>query len=227
MRRRLLASVAFTALALGPALAADIPMSRHIPPARAPAYVPFFSWNGLYIGINGGYGSGRSNWTDTVTTATTGDFDLDGALVGGTLGYNMQLGSFVLGIETDIDWSDIKGSTTVGCAVACQTANDWLGTLRGRLGLALDRFMPYVTGGVAYGHVKGTMTGVGSFGSTNVGWTAGGGLEYAFLNSWSVKLEYLYVDLGKATCDAICSGGNPFDVEFTSHLMRAGLNYKF
>jgi outer membrane immunogenic protein len=227
MRQALLAGVGFTALAIGSALAADMPPTRYTPP-RAPTPVPFFSWSGFYLGINGGYGFGRSNWTDTVTAVSSGGFGLSGALIGGTAGYNLQMGSAIFGIETDFDWSNIKGSTAAGCPAAnCETANDWLGTLRARLGFALDRFMPYLTGGMAYGQVKGTVAGTGSVSSSNMGWTAGGGLEYAFAKQWSAKLEYLYVDLGKNTCNAACSGGNPFDLEFRSHLVRGGLNYRF
>jgi opacity protein-like surface antigen len=82
-------------------------------------------------------------------------------------------------------------------------------------------------GGVAYGQVKGTVAGIGSVSNTNVGWAAGGGLECAFANNWSVKFEYLYVDLGKDFCNAARSGGNPFDVEFRSHLIRGGLSFRF
>jgi outer membrane immunogenic protein len=228
MKRLWLASVGFTALTAGAALAADIPPARYVPPARAPAYVPFFSWNGFYLGINAGYGWGDSKWTDNVTAATTGNFDTSGAVIGGTAGYNLQTGSMVFGVETDFDWSNIKGTTVVGCpAPGCETTNEWLGTARARLGYAIDRALPYVTGGLAYGQVKGTVPGVGSFSDTSIGWTAGGGFEYAFAGNWSAKLEYLYVDLGAATCNAACSGGNPFDVEFTAHLLRGGLNYKF
>ena len=112
----------------------------------------------------------------------------------------MQLGGVVVGIETDLDWSGIKGSTTTNCATTCTTSNSWIGTTRGRIGYAFDRFMPYFTGGGAYGRVKASASGIGSFSSTEVGWTAGGGVEYAFVNNWSAKIEYLYVDLGNMTC---------------------------
>ena len=227
MMRRLLAGVGFTALAVVSALAVDVPPGRYMPPPRAPAYVPFFSWTGFYVGLNAGYGWGTSKWTDNVANSTTGDFNLSGAVAGGTLGYNMQMGSVVFGLETDFDWSNIKGSTTTNCATICETRNDWLGTARGRVGYAFDRFLPYVGGGLAYGRVKGNMTGAGNFSKTQFGWTAGGGLEYAFANNWTAKVEYLYVDLGKVNCDAACSGGNPFDVTFTSHLVRGGVNFKF
>ena len=167
MRRTLLASVASTALAIASALAANVPPTRYTPP-RAPTQVPFFSWSGFYLGVNGGYGLGRSNWTDTVTAVSSGGFDLSDAVIGGTAGYNRQMGSAVFGIETDFDWSNIKGSTAAGCPAAnCETANDWLGTLRARLGFALDRFMPYLTGGMAYGQVKGAVAGTGSVSSSS------------------------------------------------------------
>jgi outer membrane immunogenic protein len=227
--RRLLASVACSLL-VTTAHAADFG-SRPLPPPRsAPVLVPFFTWNGFYAGINAGYGFGTSKWTNTVTGVSTGNFGVDGALVGGTAGTNLQLGGYVLGIEGDIGWNFAKGSNqgsaVPGCGTTCETTSDWLGTLRGRLGYALDRFLPYVTGGASFGNIEGTAAGGGSS-KTAIGWTAGGGLEYAFLNNWSARVEYLYVDLGTATCGAACSGGNPFDVTYTTQILRGGLNYKF
>jgi outer membrane immunogenic protein len=226
MKRLLLAAVGVAAVAVTSAFAADMPPSRPLPTPRAPAYVPFFTWNGFYLGLNAGYGFGDSKWTNTITSATTGSFNVNGALVGGTAGYNLQLGSMVVGLETDFDWSDIKGSTN-NCISTCKTQNTWLGTARGRIGYAFDRFLPYFTAGAAFGEVKGTVTGAGNFAETEVGWTAGAGVEYAFLDNWTAKLEYLYVDLGKANCNTACSGGNPFDVTFTTSIVRGGLNYKF
>jgi outer membrane immunogenic protein len=202
MKRLLLAIVGTLAVAAASALAADMPPSRSLPLPRAPAYVPFFTWNGFYIGINAGYGFGRSAWTDTVTQDSTGNFNVNGPMVGGTVGYNLQFGTFVLGLEGDLDWTNIKG-------------------------YAFDRFLPYITGGGAYGDVKGSLLGVGDFKQTKAGWTGGAGVEYAFIDNWSAKIEYLYVDLGKATCDAACSGANPITATFKSNVVRAGLNYKF
>lgn len=230
MKKSLLAGMSFAALVATAAVAADVPPSRYIPPPRAPAYVPFFSWNGFYVGINAGYGWGRSQWTNAGTGASTGSFNADGALVGGTAGYNLQMGSFVFGAETDIGWSGMKGTSTAAiCGTQCETSNQWLGTLRGRLGYAMDRVMPYATVGLAYGGLEGSRAAATpGFSTTVIGWTAGGGLEYAFASgNWSAKLEYLYVDFGSATCDAVCSGTTAFDVDFHSHALRAGLNYKF
>ena len=229
MTRLLLASVglAAVAVAVGSALAADMPPSRRLPPPRAPAYVPFFTWNGVYIGINAGYGFGRSTWTDTITQVSTGSFAVNGALIGGTVGYNVQFSSFVFGFEGDLDWSNIKGSTTTNCISTCETSNTWLGTGRGRVGYALDRFLPYFTAGVAFGDVKGSVTGLGSASQTKVGWTAGAGLEYAFVDHWTAKFEYLYVDLGTATCSSGCTLVNPINMTFKTNIVRGGVNYKF
>jgi len=223
MKRRLLAAGCFAAAFAGSALAADMPLG----PARAPAYVPFFTWNGFYIGVNGGYGFGRSNWTDTVTLLSTGGFDTTGGLIGGTVGYNVQFGGWVLGIETDVAWSNLKGSATINCVGTCQTSNEWLGTARTRIGYAFDRFMPYITGGAAFGGIKGTLGGIGTFSETEVGWTWGAGIEYAFAERWSAKVEYLYVDLGRANCNVTCSGGNPIEATFTTNLVRGGVNFRF
>ena len=75
-------------------------------------------------------------------------------MVGGTLGYNMQFGSAVFGVEADIDWSGVKGSTTTNCPLGCETKNTWFGTARGRIGYAFDRFLPYFTGGAAFGDIQ-------------------------------------------------------------------------
>jgi outer membrane immunogenic protein len=221
-----LAAVAVTSAAMTSALAADLPRGQPLPPPRAPAYVPFFTWNGFYVGINAGYGFGHSTWTDTVTLDSTGSFKVNGPMVGGTAGFNLQFSSFVLGLEGDFDWSGIKGSTTK-CLGTCETSNNWLGTARGRVGYAFDRFLPYLTGGTAFGDIKGTFVGVGEFKATKVGWTAGAGFEYAFMDHWSAKIEYLYVDLGKATCSAACSGSDATDATFKTNVVRGGVNYKF
>jgi outer membrane immunogenic protein len=209
------------------ALGADAPERRLPLPRTVATYVPFFTWNGAYVGINAGYGFGSSQWTDTVTQASTNKFSTSGGLIGGTVGYNLQLSTVVVGVEGDIGWSGIKGSTTTNCITTCETSVGWLGTARGRIGYAFDRFLPYFTAGAAFGEVKGSVLGFGSFSQTQVGWTIGGGLEYAFLNNWSAKVEYLYVDLGDAGCNATCSGGNPLNVTFTTNILRGGVNYKF
>ncbi|MGA2566804.1 MAG: outer membrane protein [Pseudolabrys sp.] len=200
-----------------PAFAADMPT-----PFKAPAYAAPFNWSGFYLGINGGYGWGKSSWTDPLSGGTTGDFNLSGAMAGGTVGYNLQTGQFVLGVEGDIDYSWMTGTDATGC---CQTRNDWFATARGRLGYAFDRWMPFLTGGAAFGDVKMNTVGASET-ATRIGWTAGGGLEYAFMGAWSAKVEYLYADLGKASCSAATCGVTT-DVTFKANIVRAGVNYHF
>src|ERR1700686_1431174 len=156
MKKVLLASVGIIALGVASASAAD--MQRRAMPAKAPAYVtPVYNWTGPYIGISGGGGWGRSDFSAPLSS---GSFNTSGGLVGGTLGYNYQIGQVVLGVEGDLDWSNIGGSTTCG-VTTCETRNHWLSTARGRLGYAVDRFMPYVTGGAAFGDIKTSVAGVG------------------------------------------------------------------
>jgi outer membrane immunogenic protein len=217
MKKLLLASVGVIALGVTAASAADI--SRPMPAKAPPIYVePPFSWTGFYVGINGGGAWGSSDFSAPLST---GSFDLRGGLVGGTLGYNWQMNALVLGLEGDLDWANISGS--VACAPGvCETRNNWLGTFRGRLGYAMGRFMPYVTGGLAVGGVKTSVTGFADSSTTRTGWTVGGGLEYAVSGPWSIKVEYDYVDLGRASAPVAGS-----DAKFQSHIVRAGLNYRF
>jgi outer membrane immunogenic protein len=223
--RLLLAFVGAMSVASSAVHGADVVPSRRLPVPRA-VYVPFFTWSGFYLGINGGYGFGTSRWTDTATTVSTGDFNTSGFVVGGTAGYNMLFGAAVLGIEADIDWTDIHGRTTTNCPLGCETKNTWLGTARARLGYAFDRFLPYFTGGGAFGDIRATAAPFAGTTKTQFGWALGAGIEYAFLNNWSAKLEYLYVDLGSVQCPA-ASCGSTIDTTFQVNLIRGGVNYKF
>ena len=181
----------------------------------------------LYVGINAGYAYGRSNWTDTVSLVSTGNFNVTGSQAGGTLGYNMQAGNIVFGLETDLDWSGVKGSTMTNCLLTCETKNTWLGTACGRIGYAFDSFLPFFGGGMAYGGLRSPTAPAARPPPPRSAGRLVGGVEYAFVGGWSAKLEYIYVDLGKASCNTTCTGGNPFDVKFNANIMRAGLNYKF
>jgi len=204
------------------AQAADIP--RPVYKGVHPV-VAYYNWTGFYVGVNAGYGWGSSDWS-LVPTASNKP---KGFLAGGTLGYNYQIGSIVWGLEGDLDWSNVKDTVVCAPLVNCGTSNPWLATFRGRIGYAFDRWLPYFTGGGAYGSVKATID-VPSFGLTasssnnQLGWTVGAGLEYAFLGNWSAKLEYLYVDLGSFNA-AIAPVVN--NVSFKENIVRAGLNYKF
>ena len=208
-------------ISVSPVLAANLP---------APAYdsKPFFNWTGLYAGVNGGFGFGTSRWTAGGTT--TGDFDVSGWMVGGTLGYNWQHGNIVLGVEGDVDWSGISGTTTNTCSRnTCETENNWLGTARVRLGYATGNWLPYVTGGVAVGDVAEKPIMANNTHPTNtatqVGWTVGVGIEWALPANWSAKLNYLYVDLPDAPCGSVCVAGGK--AAFKTSIVRVGLNRRF
>src|ERR1700691_332870 len=135
--RRILVAGALAFVAGGQALAADLPPPM-APPPRAPATyvpapVPFYNWGGIYFGINGGYGFGSSNWTATGGGPSTGSFNTTGFLGGGTVGFNYQWAAIVAGLEGDLDWTNLKGSSsaTGPCATAgtsCQTSASYLGT---------------------------------------------------------------------------------------------------
>ena len=142
MQRVFLVLVSVAALT-GTAAAADL--SRPAPQTyyKAPVVAPAYNWSGFYLGLNGGGAFGRSTWD------TTGGFDISGGLVGATVGYNYQFGQAVAGVEADIDWADISGSSTTNCVTGCKTSDTWLSTVRGRLGYAADRFMPFITGTAA------------------------------------------------------------------------------
>lgn len=210
------------------AQAADLsprgPVYKAVP---GPAYSPF-EWTGFYFGINGGGGFGTSRHNFALTT--TGDYRVSGGLIGGTIGHNWQTGSYVFGAEGDLGWSNIKGSAPCPNPVfTCGSELSWLATGRGRLGFVFDRWLPYATAGGALGDVKATVTGPVNFPgvtATRLGWTVGGGLEYAAWTYWSLKAEYLYVDLGSFNCGAQC-GAAVDNVSFKTHIIRAGLNYRF
>lgn len=213
------------------AQAADLPSRSNSPSYyKAPAELPF-SWTGFYAGINGGYAWGQSSWSDSAVGADSGNFNASGGLVGGQLGYNWQTGSVVLGIETDADWMSVKGSTAgLGAVCAtdgggqCQTQQSWVGTTRARVGYAFDRWLPFVTGGVAYGNIQAVQP-TGTSTSTNVGWAAGAGLEYGINRNWTAKVEYLHIDLGTATFMGAASGTPTLAVPVTNELARIGINY--
>ncbi|WP_418294817.1 outer membrane protein [Microvirga ossetica] len=208
------------ATALGTAAhAADLP-SRFAPPPVAAA-VPVFTWTGFYVGVNAGYGW-NTNDDDVVINGTAFEVDDEGGFVGGAqIGYNYQIGSFVVGLETDIQYADIGGDTTLPGLDSHDDDDNWFGTVRGRAGYAFDRALIYATGGLAYGKIS---NGFSNSDDTNVGWTLGAGVEYAFTNNLTAKVEGLYVNLEQDDDDVPNISGKD-ETEFG--VIRAGLNYKF
>ena len=205
--------------AISTASAADLSRQMYTKAAPAPYMAPYYNWTGFYLGVNGGGGWGTSTWD------STGSFDTSGALAGGTIGYNWQFGTWVIGLEGDIDWANFSDSAA--CAgLNCQTKTNWFGTARGRIGYAFDRFMPYFTGGAAFGDIEARRTGFVGASDTNVGWTLGAGIEGAIADRWTAKVEYLYADLGDISCSAAACGVAT-TVDHRLNVLRAGLNYRF
>ncbi len=179
---------------------------------------PVATWNGPYVGINGGYAWG-GNSDLIVSGYNDPSFAPNGWFGGGQIGYNWQgmwHPNLVLGIEADIDGADITGSKTVGTATA-KDSLDWFGTVRGRVGYAVGAALIYGTGGFAYGDAQDKVSG-GKTTEHTTGYAAGGGVEYAFNPAWSGKAEYLYINLDSIECVTA-----KFDNEYNT--VRVGLNY--
>ncbi|WP_448953001.1 outer membrane protein [Labrys neptuniae] len=172
----------------------------------------------------------------------------NGAALGGQVGYNYQFGQFVGGVEADISWFSGNKSTHYAATVfpgavittSSKRSTDYFGTVRARLGYTpIDRFLVYATGGLAYGEAKSSFTVVvpyafpplnaTSSGKSNVGWTVGAGLEYAFTDHWTAKVEYLYYDLGSKSSTMSYAGISTMTgkAKNDGSLARVGVNYKF
>lgn len=216
--------------------AADMPTKAPVP---APVVAQVYNWTGLYVGVNGGYGWGQqdpltlfSNRFDRST------FNINGGMFGGTMGAQIQQGYVVLGLEGDIDWANIKGNgistPTIAGAAQPITLNiasniSAVGTARARVGVAMNNWLFYGTGGAAF--VKSSANGTSIAGSAcgtlgvlpncsasawRPGLAAGLGVEWAFMQNWSAKLEYLYI--------AVAGSGANTD---RLNTIRAGINYRF
>jgi outer membrane immunogenic protein len=213
---------------------------------KAPIYqpAPSYNWTGFYVGAVAGYAWGTSQHIVPLTSGgplagvnASDPFKVSGGLFGATLGYNYQINNWVVGIEGD--WSLSTKSGVHGSSISLlnplftvSTSEQSLATVRGRVGYAFDRFLAYGTFGWAMARVKAedfSLLSVASETQTMTGWAAGAGVEYAFLQNWSVKAEYLYVDLGSKTFfnPNPNLGGVPHSVTLTDNIIRVGLNYKF
>ena len=242
MNKLAIAALALSAFA-APAFAADLAV-------KAPRVVaPVWSWNGWYGGFNVGGSFGKASDSVSfagVPLATAGSQDLNGVIGGGQIGYNWQSGTWLFGLEADIQGSSERNNdpalasllftpailfAPVTGTLGVNEKLDWFGTVRGRLGvLASPNWLLYATGGLAYGGVQtnetlnftGVVVGTNSnsFNTTRAGWTAGGGVETVLGNNWTGKIEYLYIDLGTfSNTWAVPGAGAAFTpVGFSSHV---------
>jgi outer membrane immunogenic protein len=232
MKKLLLAGLAAGAWS-SCAVAADL--GGYAPPRQEPIYEPVrernaFNWQGLYFGANAGYGWGNDN-----AASYNGDFGGNGNLNpsgwmgGGQIGYNAQFNWLVLGLEADLQGADISDSTALdsGGFTSVKTDIDWFSTLRGRIGYAAGPTLIYFTGGWAFADLDQSVSSpTASISKDEIasGYTVGGGLEWQFAPNWSLKTEYLYVDLGDQKLTGP-SGTYTTDTDF--HTVRAGVNFHF
>lgn len=239
MLRKLLLSTLLATVASS-AMAADMwaPMSAPAPYMAAPAP---YDWTGFYVGVNGGYDwskqsfGGVSYGGTTIGVSGLPSVSLDGVTAGGTVGSNLQYGNTVFGLEGDLDWSNSKGTLGLrGTDISLNDNDDYSGTVRGRVGYAFGRLLPYVTGGLYWQRSKATIsspTYLGPYGvsvnDTSVGWTLGGGVEYALTNNWSVKAEYLYARANPSFASTTSFGSVALKINGDVNIVRAGVNYKF
>lgn len=238
------------------AFAADLPVAPPPPPP------PIFTWTGFYLGVNLGLGGDRFSYpfSAVVPVAATGiggnaTITSSGIIGGGQVGWNWQFANnFVVGLEADFSGAAIRGKVTanaggvvagavpLGASIQAGSRIDYIGTVRGRVGYAWDRFLVYGTGGFAYGEVNSSISASAAIAgaaaafqasqnSSRTGWAAGGGFEYALTNNLTVKTEYLFVSLGTNTIlsTPLLGGlvGLNISQKTQANIVRAGLNYKF
>ncbi|MDT6941424.1 porin family protein [Brucella pseudogrignonensis] len=195
---------------------------------------PSFTWNGAYLGGQIGYGWGKSTFSDA--DGEGGRLKPDGFLGGLYAGYNFDLGnSVVLGIDGDVTYNNLKkrfSETDIdGDFASLESKLRWSGAVRARAGYAVDRFLPYIAGGVAFGQVKNSATSIvdgfeDNFSSskTHTGWTAGAGVDYAATDNVILRLEYRYTDYGHKNFDV---DGVDTRNKFKTNEVRLGVAYKF
>ena len=233
MNKRLISSAMLALVSIGVpgAQAADLLLDYNSPLVIETSA---HDWSGFYAGIFAGYGAGRATSTSLVPAAES-PVDVQGMLLGGTVGANAQFGNFVLGVEGDLAWSGVDGSATCAGAPAftCTGSLDWLSSGKLRAGVAVDKVLLFGTAGISAGGITASVDpapggATGTFSSTVRGWTIGGGAEMAVTDAMSIKAEYAYHDFRtvQAPVNTIANLG-PTDIKSNAHTVKLGLNYRF
>jgi outer membrane immunogenic protein len=247
MRKLLLGAVAGAGL-IAPAMAADMPVKA--PPQVAAAV---YSWTGFYIGAHAGYG-----WNDNASTILDGGVTFPagfviatepkGGLFGGQVGFNLQSGPVVYGVEVDGAVATLTDTTRSQSPLIAGRYNDsrrdidWLVTAAGRLGYAVNNWLWFAKGGYAWAKhtaYSETFSPAGAVLVTNVaddvrgGWLVGGGVEWGLAANWSLKVEYNYIDFGSkniSSTQTVVGGAVtavPRDVDSHMQIVKAGLNFRW
>jgi len=254
MRNLLFAQAAVLAVTLaGPAIAADLPLKSEVP-----YVAPRFSWTSCYLGGHVGGGFARKDMIDpvqlvqdsfggpgTTTGITTVRTSPSGVVIGGQIGCDYEFASnLVIGIEGAASGSTMKGRTNVGLPAGApdlalvQANTDFLTSVTGRVGYAFDNVLLYAKGGVALAGDKYNVSGVSSIGNggpfnfqgldNRLGWTVGGGVDWAFSRHWSMNVEYDYYKFGNGNIlmsDPLSGGAGVVDVKQTVQVVKVGVNF--
>jgi outer membrane immunogenic protein len=212
-------------------------------PYDLPQYsMPALMWSGVYLGLNAGY-SASHDFTREISASPYDGMALEhfgsrasGFTGGGQIGYNYQTGHLVVGLEADANYADVSRviASPTG-AVTSDVAGGFVGTLRPRVGFAWGPWLLYGTGGLAYANVNTTITGntgnalMASNSDWRVGWAAGGGLDYALGRNWSMRAEYMHIDLGRVDLSGVALDTNSYAWRdhLTDNVLRLGVNYRF
>jgi outer membrane immunogenic protein len=256
MKKLLISAIALLAINTVPAVAADTAVKA------LPVAAPVPTWTGFYIGINGGGAWGTIDGTardiapppdlffapgniPAVNAGGTRSFNTSGGLAGGQIGYLVQAGKAIFGIEASVDWADFRGSTTSGFILYPLNAptgftwnlrgsSDFLATFTGRIGYDFGSWYPYLTGGGAVARLKYSANYVETFYPTNntfsftndaFGWVIGGGAEFRVSQHWMLRGEYLHIEFdsfggnGLIQCTAgvgACGAANATTFNFNS-----------
>ena len=230
-------AIAAAALVLGTAGASAADLAAR-PYTKAPAPVAaLYNWTGFYIGAQVGYAWGDNSTREFVTatgvpTAFIQGFNADGFVGGGHIGYNWQVGQFVFGLEGDLEGADVKGGYRLANFNGTDFRIDAQASIRGRLGVAFNNSLLYVTGGAAWADMDHTYvfanTLFETISTTRTGWTVGAGWEYGFTPNWSARLEYRYTDFGTFRNNSTFSfPGFSYEHDPVFHTVRAGISYRF
>ena len=225
-------------LAIGAVHAADMATPKTAMPNLPPPMQSDMEWTGFYFGLNGGYGWSQALSISIAEPATDTNLTRSsnmpsGFVGGGQVGYNWQSGHWVFGFEADIQYVDLGGAIEwngfEGLMIS-SGQSQYMGTVRARLGYAIDRTLFYATGGFAYGGLVDNPLSGNS--TSNQGFAVGGGFEYAFTNNWTGRFEGLYLNLENKSKSASATM-NGVNYVLTARpgdgagLMRVGVNYKF
>jgi outer membrane immunogenic protein len=207
----------------------------------------YFTWSGFYVGANAGFAFGSTTTTDIVATngvcwvscGAQWGTKVSGGTGGGQIGYNWQFGSIVLGVERDLGYLGASGTGPYPLlpTTTANTNGGFFSTARARAGFTVDHLLVYATGGwfgadfdtTVHQSTGGTVINTASSGFQS-GWTAGGGIEWAFAPKWSLKGEYLHYEVGDQKIGGAIFNNTVtqfFNVKNTGDMVRTGINYHF